>query len=363
MTNRILVFNFFGGVIDRGIPLYAGDIAQSIRSTGAEVLELRCPTILRRLPRPLRNLLFVVFEQVVAPAMRAIRRCSRIVYPYNSAGLVDAVLGRSVLVVHDLIAHKKDHRGLAASYIRVTQAFHRLLKRPICAASSHTLTQLRRLGPFNGCSLELWSNPFFSFEAALARHPKSPPRTDSGQLRILLCSGLGPNKDYAGAIKLFVRSHALETSQLRVVGFGHDAYLARRRLTKLPERVAKRIEILPRLSLDDIIAEYASADLVWVHSHREGFGRSVIEARLSGRPVIASNIGAFRRLAGPGVTLYRVGGFDAAVRKAITASPAPALDTIALHHRLEAAISRVLGIGTLARAESAESSHTAHGTS
>src|SRR5688572_23945652 len=122
--NRVLIFNFFGGVMDRGIPLYAQDIAECMRRIGIEPMELRCPRVLRRLPRMLRNPLFVLFEQVVAPLVRALRGCTLTVYPYNSAGLVDAALGRSVMVIHDLIGNSRGATGLAATYIRWTQATH-----------------------------------------------------------------------------------------------------------------------------------------------------------------------------------------------------------------------------------------------
>ena len=341
---RVLVFNFFGGVVDRGIPLYAQDIGEGMRRVGVEVIELRCPRLCRHLPRVIRNLLFVLFEQLVAPVLRVVMGCSFVVYPYNSAGVVDAALGTSVLVIHDLLAHHRQHRNLAALYIRLTQTVHRYFRRPVRAASAHTLRQLYRLAAFKQCSPQLWSNPFFSFEVALATHAgvPSPPRQRS--LRVLLCSGLGRNKDYGGALRLFARSRALDGAELRVLGFGRDADLARRRLERLGDAVAGRAVVLPRLGLDDVVTEYLAADIVWVHSRREGFGRSVLEARLAGRRVVASNIGAFRQLAAPGVTLYRNGSFDAAVRKALGADPPPPLNAATYHAPLEVAVAATVAL-------------------
>jgi glycosyltransferase involved in cell wall biosynthesis len=164
------------------------------------------------------------------------------------------------------------------------------------------------------------------------------------RLRVLLCSGLGRNKDYGGALRLFARSHALRDAELHIVGFGRDAYLARRRLERYPASVAKRVVVLPRLSLDELVTEYLASDLVWVHSQSEGFGRCVIEARLAGRPVVASNIGAFRRLMGPGVTLYRNSTFDAAVTKTFAGEPVPPLSAIAYHAKLEAAVGEFVAL-------------------
>jgi len=341
-VTRVLVFNFFGGVVDRGISLYAQDIGESMRRIGVEVVELRCPRLCRHMPRVISNLLFVLFEQLVAPVLRVVMGCSFVVYPYNSAGVVDAALGTSVLVIHDLMAHHRQHRNLAAFYIRVTQAVHRYFRRPVRAASVHTLRQLHRLAAFKQCSPQLWSNPFFAFEAALATHAGVPLPPKHHPLRVLLCSGLGRNKDYGGALRLFARSRALDGAELRVLGFGRDADLARRRLERLPDAVAGRAVVLPRLSLDDVVTEYLSADIVWVHSRREGFGRSVLEARLAGRRVVASNIGAFRQLTAPGVTLYRNGGFDAAVRKALCVDPPPPLNSITYHAPLEAAVATTI---------------------
>lgn len=342
---RVLVFNFFGEIMDRGIPLYAKDIAECMRRAGMKVVELQCPRWFRVGPRALRNLLFVLFEQIVAPVVRAATRCKVTVYPYNSAGLIDAVVGRSVLVVHDLLSNRRTNNSLAARYIRVTQLVHGRLRRPVCAASEGTLEVLGRLKPFKHCRLHLWTNPFYSFEAELrsceqrTRRPLHP----GDPVRVLLCSGLGRNKDFGGALKLFLRSRVLKRAELRIVGFGRDAGLARRRVQKLPQHVAQRITVLPRLALKELVEEYLLSDFVWVHSRDEGFGRCVVEAQLSERPVVASDIRAFRRLRGPNVYLYRNERFDAVAAQAIDhpSEGAPCLSTY--HAPLEAAVLHVIG--------------------
>lgn len=339
---RVLIFNYFGGVMDRGIPAYAQDIVTCMRRLKIEVVELRCPGLLRRAPRALQNLLFVFFEQVVAPITRLLCRCSLTVYPYNSAGVIDAALGRSVLVIHDLIPNHRGNTRLAARYIRVTQAVHRMLARPVCSASPHTLTQLQRLPTFRGCALRLWSNPFYSFAAALGDQKTKLSDPSRRPLRVLLCSAIGPNKDYPGALKLFRRSKLLADADLRILGFGDDAALARRRVSRMPERFQSRIQVLPRLSLEEVVAEYTTADLVWVHSRKEGFGRCVIEGLLSGQAVVASNIGAFRKLLGTGVFLYGKKGFDASVARALSQTGRAAMTFEDYHAPLEAAVREVI---------------------
>lgn len=338
---RVLIFNFFGSILDRGIPLYARDIAEAMRRVGVESVELQGPRWLRSAPRPVRNCIFVFFEQVVAPIVRIVRRCSITVYPYNSAGLLDAVLDRSVVVVHDILSNRRDNRALAALYVRMTQRVHAGLGRPICAASEYTLKHLNRLRSFRTCRLSLWSNPFYSFQKSLELAPITrpvslPPR------RVLLCSGMGTNKDYAGAIRLFRKSEALREVELRIVGFGDDAALARRRIALLPKEARERITVMPRLTLEQLLSEYESSDLVWVHSRDEGFGRWIIEARLCGRPVVATKISAFQLFARLGVFLYRDTDFDEAVEAAACGRGVPAPDLAEYHATLEADVRNVL---------------------
>ena len=345
---RVLVFNFFAGVMERGIPLYTQNLAECMRRVGIEPVELRCPAWLRRWPRPALNVAFVLFEQIVAPVLGLLRGCSLAVYPYNSVSLVDSLLGRAVLVVHDLIPNRR--HNLAARYICVTQTVHRRIGGRICAASEHTLTHLRRLAAFKRCSLALWSNPFYSFQSANAWRTVSP-RDSGGPPRVLLCSGMGRYKDYSGALRLFARSAALQGAELRVMGFGDDASLALRRVQRLPPDVRRRITVLPRLTLKDLITEYVACDVVWVHSKKEGFGRCVVEGRLSGRPVVASDIGAFRKFASFGVHLYRKETFDSFVSRALEHGPTFCLSPIAYHAPLEAAVSQVVGAYSRARVE------------
>lgn len=345
---RVLIFNFFGGVMDRGIPMYAQEIAEAMRRAGIEAVELRCPTWLRRAPRPLRNALFVLFEQLVAPAARVLRGGAVTVYPYNSAGLIDAVLGKSVVVIHDFIGNGRANGALAARYIRYTQYVHRKLCRPVCAASEHTLRHLRNLPAYERCTLSLWSNPFYGFERVVAQ-TQAPQKRNGTRLRVLLCSGMGANKDFAGALQLFKSCAALADAELRIVGFGDVAHLAQHRVDKLPRAVRERIVVLPRLELHELVAEYVASDFVWVHSRKEGFGRCVVEAKLAARPVLASNINAFRRFRGPGVYLYTADRFEAVLSRLLGSDVVPHFDASAYHSSIEAAVRDIaerFGAGT-----------------
>jgi glycosyltransferase involved in cell wall biosynthesis len=342
---RVLVFNFFNGIKERGIPLYARELETCLRRIGVSYRELACPRWARRLPGPVLNLLFVWYEQVVAPLSARLLRCQVTVYPYNSCSVIDAIAGRSFLVVHDLIPNNRTSRGLAALYVRTTQWVHCLLRRPVCAVSPHVLKALGRLRRFRECPLHLWSNPFYAFEkAALAA--ARPEALGDGPPVILLCTGVGANKDFSGALRLFGSSASLHDARLRVVGFGHAAYLARRRVKALDAGVAERVVVLGLLSIDDLVLEYSASSAVWVHSSKEGFGRSIIEGRLSARPVIASDIVAFRKFVRfGGVTLYRNEHFEKTMARVLEAArgemPAPALADL-FHRQLEGAVAAAL---------------------
>jgi glycosyltransferase involved in cell wall biosynthesis len=222
----------------------------------------------------------------------------------------------------------------------------------VCAVSEHTLKSLRRLRPYAGCPLYLWSNPFYGFErvvqAELAGGERSAftGRPSASVPRVLLCSGVGPNKDFVGALRLFERSASHHNAQLHVLGFGSDAFLALRRLDRCSADLAGRVTVLQRLSIEQVAREYLESDVVWVHSTNEGFGRPIIEARMSGRPVLASNITAFRKLARLGaVSIYRDESFTRKLDDLLAQARSLQHDPISaefLHQQLESSVMRVM---------------------
>lgn len=346
---RVLVFNFFGGIKARGIPVYAAELEECFRRLGVEHVELRAPAWLARAPTLLQNVCYVLFEQVVAPLVGRWRRTALTVYPYNACSLFDTLAGRAVMVVHDLIPNRRDSGGAAAKYIRVCQAWHARLGRPVATVSRHTLRQLQRLDQFRCCPLYLWANPFYAFEGALERRrspcdaPDAPPQR---RRSVLLCSGLGANKDYRGALRLLRQLPDDVDVDVRVLGFGDDAALAERALALLPPHRRAGVRVLPRLTLDGIVQAFCCADLVWVHSRAEGFGRPVVEARMSGRPVLATDIGAFRPLRRLNhVHLYKDAAFVEAFRTALAEAAShtiTAASARSFNRQLEVEVMRLL---------------------
>lgn len=344
-ASRILVFNFFAGIKRRGIPVYARELEACFRRIGVNHCELRAPSWVAYLPAALQNTLFVVFEQVVAPMAALWWRCNWTVYPYNSGSLLDAWTGRSVIVVHDLIPNRSDSRGLAARYIQVCQAWHARLGRPIATVSRHTMRQLGRIRQFRYCEKFLWANPFYAFEETLKRSGLETQRPHKS-VTVLLCSGIGPNKDFRGALELLRRLDRANDMVVRVLGFGDDAPLAQRRIEKLAPFWRERVTVLPRLGLEATVAEFLGSHLVWVHSRAEGFGRPVMEARMCGRPVVATDIGAFRQLRRfRHVHLYRDAAFPAVFQAALTEAltePCSVASAEAFNQKLESEVTRLL---------------------
>lgn len=313
----VLVFNFFAGIKPRGIPVYARELEACFQRIGVVHRELRAPRWVGSLPSVLQNLLFVFFEQVVAPLAARWYGCCVTVYAYNSGSVLDALTGRSVMVIHDLIPNRRDAKGLAARYIQACQAWHAWMGAPVAVVSRHTMRQIERVRRYRRCEKFLWANPFYAFEAALAA-PRHPPAGRRTELSILLCSGAGRNKDFRGALRLLREVPAPAGVSVRILGFGDEAHLARRRLDLLPPAWRDRITVLPRLTLQSTVDEFSEADLVWVHSRAEGFGRPVMEARMCGRPVIATDIGAFRQMRRfRHLHLYRDESFREAFEQAI----------------------------------------------
>lgn len=66
-NEKILLFNFYNGVLYRGIPIYSSNLKIGLEKEGCEVNEWKCPNALNKMPRFLLDLLFVFSEQILMP--------------------------------------------------------------------------------------------------------------------------------------------------------------------------------------------------------------------------------------------------------------------------------------------------------
>jgi glycosyltransferase involved in cell wall biosynthesis len=293
---RMLLFNFFAGVYDRGIPIYVENLRAALERQGVTCREFRCPRLLRRLPKPLLNMVFVLCEQLVVPALAI--GCDRVLYPYNSVSVADSMRGRAVVVVHDFVSASTRRRSLLARYIRGTQRIHARLGREVAYISRSTERTARRLRWFPRSRTYLLPNSFFGFMSCL--RPDAVPR---GQ-EVLLCAGWGENKDLGGALELYRQSGLWRRRSLCILGIAGHQEAVDRFLEKYPEH-RERITVLPRLEQAAVGDAYRTAAWVWVHSKKEGYGRPIAEAKLCGCRVVASDIPPFREQRDERTFFYR----------------------------------------------------------
>lgn len=293
--NKILIFNFFGDVLPRGIPIYVQNLSIALEKEGALCHAIVCPAPLRHMPRGLINLLFVLYEQLVMPIKGL--AYDHVIYPYNSASILGSLMGRSLLVVHDFIPNSIRNKKFAARYIRTTQRVHAWLGRDVAYVSQSSKRIARALGFFSRSRNFLFPNSFFLFMRMLHKESSTPGD------HILLCTGWGENKDLYGALSLYQESRLWQKHNLRILGIAGHEQTVNTFCTKHPD-MAKHITVLPRLEDASVGNEYRSAAWVWVHSAKEGYGRSIAEAKLCGCRIVASDIAPFREQRDEAVFLY-----------------------------------------------------------
>lgn len=283
---RVLIYNFFAGVLERGIPNYAENLCIAFEKSGMHCVQIKCPKLIRRLPRPILNLVFVFAEQFLVPILAL--GFDLTICPYNSAPIASAALKRISVVVHDFIPNAKRNRSLAARYIQFSQWIHALFGRDVIYVS----TSSRRIGSltrrFWRSRSFLFPNAFFQFENLAPAKPMVNRRD-----HVLLCSGWGKNKDLAGAIDLYFQSDLYRHHELRILGLGDHGDLVAE-LCKKYVGIQDQILVLQKINTQEVVNEYRSAAWVWVHSQKEGYGRSIAEAKLCGAHIVASDIAPFR---------------------------------------------------------------------
>lgn len=293
---RILIFNFFSGVMERGIPIYCKNLRKAIEVEGHDVVELCCPVWAHNLPKAAQNVLFVLYEQLLMPVLSLFY--SKSVYPYNTASLLGSLHPKSLLVVHDFIPNRKRNKGLVARYVRLTQWVHGALSRDVAFVSTATHRVALKLKAFTKSRRLVLHNGFFTFRTAIKN--LGFPEGD----KVLLCTGVGENKDLGGALDLYASVLAVRQIPLALLGLAGDAAITQRWLVEHPEIDQALIHVLPRLTDREVIEAYMRSRWVWVHSLNEGYGRSIAEAKCCAKYTIATNIPPFRSQKDHTVYLY-----------------------------------------------------------
>jgi len=296
---HILVNDFIGGVLDRGIPLYVRNLVDGLREEGFRVSVVRAPALCRALPRNLFYMLAVLVEQTALPLIGFLLRADLTLYPYNSVAVVDLLTGRGRIVVHDL---EQLNRRLSFSKLYYLACYRALKRRnaPIFAISELTRQRLLESGLFGRGTITLLPNTFYAFEQLLTAQPR---RRDEGR-SILLCTGSTANKDLEAVVADYLPSVLAAGFRVTVVGL-HKAADAPR-LASLHDFIAAgQLHLCERLSDREVARQYRAHSIVWVHSLREGFGRCVVEGRLAGCRVLCTDIPEFAALRDGDVHVYR----------------------------------------------------------
>lgn len=300
MSKTLFVHDYMGGWLDRGIPLYTRNLVKSLRKAGWNVRTLSASSAQRTWPRPINHLLGALAEQLVSPLVWRLTGAQAAIYPYNAMPIVDVFSRRAHIVIHDVMAFQFPAPAYTRLYYRLVYFFVRKTRRPIFTVSPIEIERLRAFG-FRDNPIALIPNSFELFRDLVREQPSTAPH-NTVHRHLLLCTGRAPTKDLPVVWRVLLPAVLRAGWQVDVLGLaglqsGDETWAG---TLDLPDGV----HVLPRLSDVEVVQAYQRASVVWVHSRQEGFGRCIVEGRLSGRPVVCSNIPEFRQLADDGVTVY-----------------------------------------------------------
>ncbi len=312
---RILINDFIGGVLDRGIPLYVRNLIDGLGEEGMHVSFVRAPRICRKLPRPLFYALAALVEQLALPVIGLLRRADVTIYPYNSIAIADVLTGRGRIVVHDLEQLNRPRSFSKAYYLFCYRAV-KLRNAPIFTISEITRLRLIKSGLFGRGPIVILPNTFYAFERLIGA--ESAERKPS----IMLCTGSTANKDLRSVVADYLPKALAQRCRVTIVGL-HKAGDARLLAPLQGFMNSGQLTLCGRLSDREVAHAYRAHSIVWVHSLREGFGRCVVEGRLAGSRVIASDIPEFAGLADRDVYLYKDSDAFAALLDRLTQADTP----------------------------------------
>jgi hypothetical protein len=296
---HILINDFIGGVLDRGIPLYVRNLIDGLQQEGFRVRAVRAPGVCRKLPRSLFYMIAVVVEQIVLPAIGLFTRADLTLYPYNSVAILDLFTGRGRIAVHDLEQLNRPMSPSKAYYLACYRAI-KWLNRPVFAISELSRQKLNASGLFGRGAMTILPNTFYTFERLVrAGAPHREAKTS-----LLLCTGSTANKDLETVATEYLPKLLADRYRVAILGL-HKASDAPRLAALGSFLRSGQLRICGQLSDSEVAAEYQKHEIVWVHSLREGFGRCVVEGRLAGSRVICTDIPEFTELRDGDVYLYK----------------------------------------------------------
>lgn len=293
---KVVINNFFNGVLKRGIPIYTEELTNKLRENHIDVIELKCPKKLVQSPAWFLNILFIIYEQVITPLCGFILRSKYNIYPYNSVSILDLFTGKAIVIIHDFISLKSSKKNLAALYVKLCILVSSRRSRKVVYISKSTERVANKLGLFRNAVPIILPNTFYSFEYA------SKKTIVGDDDYILLVSGLGENKDLNTALSYYFKLDISQRKKLKILGCGNG-------IDKVKSLIKHRDEIQPIdvigfVELDDVANLYSKASVIWAHSLAEGYGRTLAEAKISRKNILCTRISSFREQADENVYFY-----------------------------------------------------------
>ncbi|MEX1083231.1 MAG: hypothetical protein WEC82_02820, partial [Xanthobacteraceae bacterium] len=263
-----MVNDFIGGVLDRGIPLYVRNLIFGLREEGIRVSVVRAPAVFRKLPRGAFYVIAVLMEQFVLPVVGFVLRADITIYPYNSIAFADVLSRRGRIVVHDLEQINKPRFAPARLYCSFCYAAIRRFAYPVFTIADLIREKIVASGVFDQSPIRLLPNTFYVFENLVRAEGPQAVREKS----ILLCTGSTENKDFSSVIADYLPPALTQGFRVSILGLHKKNEAAL--LNPLESSLASgRLRLCGQLSDRDVVREYLSHQIVWVHSKREGFGR------------------------------------------------------------------------------------------
>ena len=189
---------------------------------------------------------------------------------------------QSILTVHDV------NSALRGSYFKKQIISWLWFKLPaeqvkfITVISEFTKEELTKIIPRHKQKIRVIYNPINP-----ALQPALDFRFDASNPKIL-CIGTKKNKNLERTI------NAVKGLKVKLIVIGE--------LSELQAQILKKNEVnyknQSQLSFEEVVQVYKNCDMVCFPSLYEGFGMPIIEAQATGRPVLTSNLGAMKEVAG-----------------------------------------------------------------
>jgi glycosyltransferase involved in cell wall biosynthesis len=173
------------------------------------------------------------------------------------------------------------------------------LKRWTALRSARVIANSRMGGEYARTRMKLPGGAVDVVYNGVAEMPAAAARAATGPLELLFAGRLVEQKNVPVLLRAMRRLPALGVdARLRIAGGGPLRGHLQGMIDSL--ELGERVQMLGER--DDIPGLMASADAVVLPSLREGLSNVILEAMMTGRPVVASDVGGNGELVEPGVT-------------------------------------------------------------